>query len=111
MYLREEQSEGLARNPIEQKCEQYASKTVGGRGLPVPAVGIWINPSAPTSRACFILNIRYGSCLDFQRQLPPLQQLADYPPAAGEARRRNAASNSLDRRGPSVGAGSGRMPG
>jgi len=53
MELRKEQSDSLARNSIEEKCDQCANKTVSGRGLSVASIWIRIDPCAPTARACF----------------------------------------------------------
>jgi hypothetical protein len=53
MELREEQSEGPACNPIEEKCDQCSNKTVSGRGLSVAPIGVRIDPCATTARACF----------------------------------------------------------
>jgi hypothetical protein len=53
MELRKEHSEGLAHNPIEEKRDQRANKTVSGRRLPVSLIRIRIDTCPPTAWACF----------------------------------------------------------
>jgi hypothetical protein len=60
MELRKEHSEGLARNPIEEKADQCANKTVGGEGSSVASIGIRIDPCTLTARTRFKIAHRFA---------------------------------------------------